>query len=52
MTVTTDPVCGMVIEETAAAGSAIHEGRTHYFCSPACQQRFETDPWQYTPDTS
>ena len=44
---TTDPVCGMIIEESAAAGSASHEGRIYYFCSPVCQQRFQDDPGQY-----
>ena len=33
----TDPVCGMTIEQSAAAGNATHEGVIFYFCSPACQ---------------
>ncbi len=40
----TDPVCGMTIEQSAAAGSATHEGVIYYFCSPACQERFEAEP--------
>ena len=47
MATTTDPVCGMAIEESAAAGSVTHEGKTYYFCSSACQGRFEADPGQY-----
>ncbi len=47
MATTTDPVCGMTIEESAAAGSATHEGVAYYFCSPACKERFETEPEKY-----
>ncbi len=39
-----DPVCGMQIEEREAAGQAEYEGRTYYFCSPACQRKFEANP--------
>ena len=47
MATTTDPVCGMTIEESAAAGSATHRGVTYYFCSPACKERFEAEPEKY-----
>lgn len=47
ITTTTDPVCGMSVEESAAAGSATHQGTTYYFCSSACQQRFEAEPDKY-----
>lgn len=47
MATVTDPVCGMTIEEPAAAGSTTHEGTTYYFCSPACQERFEAEPDAY-----
>ncbi|HVX23347.1 MAG TPA: HAD-IA family hydrolase [Acidimicrobiales bacterium] len=47
MATTTDPVCGMTIEESAAAGSAVYEGITYSFCSAACQERFEADPATY-----
>ncbi len=43
----TDPVCGMAIEEPAAAGSATREGKTYYFCSSSCEQGFEADPGRY-----
>jgi Cu+-exporting ATPase len=49
MATTTDPVCGMTIEESAAAGSITHDGQTYYFCSSGCQQRFQADPVQYAP---
>jgi Cu+-exporting ATPase len=48
MTKTTDPVCGMVIEESSAAGSIIRAGATYFFCSRSCQERFEADPQHYT----
>ena len=47
MATTTDPVCGMTIEQTAAAVSATYDGTTYYLCSPACQERFEADPAQF-----
>ena len=43
----TDPVCGMQIEEREAAGQAEHEGTTYYFCSSACQSKFEANPAEY-----
>jgi heavy metal translocating P-type ATPase len=42
----TDPVCGM----KAAANpdkSAVHEGRTYYFCSTGCVSKFTSDPMRY-----
>jgi YHS domain-containing protein len=41
-----DPVCGKSIE-TAGARTAIHEGRTYYFCSQSCHEKFETSPQTY-----
>ena len=41
-----DPVCGMSILPSRAAGHVEHEGRTYYFCSASCMERF-----QQTPDT-
>jgi Cu+-exporting ATPase len=42
-----DPVCGMQIDEKNAAGKAQHQGRSYYFCSTQCQQKFEHNPEQY-----
>ncbi|MDA8254289.1 MAG: heavy metal translocating P-type ATPase [Betaproteobacteria bacterium] len=44
---TTDPVCGMTVEEQAAAGSASYQGVTYSFCSTHCLRRFEADPGAY-----
>lgn len=42
-----DPVCGMTIEEGAAAGAATFEGQTYHFCSDACKAKFLQNPRQY-----
>ena len=48
MAMVTDPVCGMRIDPDDAAATAEHEGKTYYFCSEACRDRFEADPASYT----
>jgi P-type Cu+ transporter len=45
---TVDPVCGMMVNPQAAAGTSVHEGQTYYFCSPACLKQFTAQPEQYT----
>jgi YHS domain-containing protein len=42
-----DVVCGMEVDEQRAAGKSEYQGRTYYFCSPGCQQRFAADPARY-----
>lgn len=42
-----DPVCGMQIDESSAAGKSEYGGRTYYFCSPACKAKFDRDPVKY-----
>jgi len=44
---TTDPVCGMQVEEDKAAATAEHEGKRYYFCSQGCQESFVKDPGRY-----
>jgi len=34
----------MSIEDSEAAGTSEHAGRTYYFCSSACKERFDADP--------
>lgn len=46
-TMAKDPVCGMDVEETKAAGRVEHEGQTYYFCSEGCQKAFEKMPDRY-----
>ena len=42
-----DPVCGMTVTPETAAGSAVHEGQTYYFCSDDCAKAFDKDPAAY-----
>lgn len=42
-----DPVCGMQVDEAAAA-KVEYRGLTYYFCSPACKAMFEKSPEKYT----
>jgi Cu+-exporting ATPase len=42
-----DVVCGMQVEPSRAAGSTQFQGKTFYFCSKACQKKFEANPDQY-----
>jgi P-type Cu+ transporter len=39
-----DPVCGMMVNPQKAAGKVEHAGRTYYFCSTHCAERFRTEP--------
>lgn len=43
----TDPVCGMEVKESGAAGQSEHEGQTYFFCSQSCKEKFDRDPGQY-----
>src|SRR5215471_8670574 len=42
-----DPVCGMTVDPASAAGSIDHAGKTYYFCSKHCVQKFRADPDKY-----
>jgi xanthine dehydrogenase accessory factor len=42
-----DPVCGMTVDVADARYRAVHDGRTYYFCSAGCLERFEQDPARY-----
>ncbi|MEO8563526.1 MAG: YHS domain-containing protein [bacterium] len=46
----TDPVCGMTIDSASAFGHAEYLGQTYYFCSAACQTRFNAEPARYAGD--
>ncbi|MHB1262726.1 MAG: YHS domain-containing protein [Thermoplasmatota archaeon] len=43
----TDPVCGMSVDKKSAAGTASHAGKTFYFCSKGCAQKFRANPMEY-----
>jgi Cu+-exporting ATPase len=36
-----DPICGMTVEPSSAAGKVDHDGKTHYFCSTGCLAKFK-----------
>ena len=42
-----DPVCGMNVDEEAAAGNSVHKGKTYYFCCSGCKAKFEKEPDKY-----
>ncbi|MGQ0525890.1 MAG: heavy metal translocating P-type ATPase [Betaproteobacteria bacterium] len=43
----TDPVCGMKVDPSAAAGTLEHGGTKHYFCSRHCLEQFKAAPEKY-----
>lgn len=45
--VTTDPVCGMTVDEQKAPATATYDGKTYYFCSRICKTKFELSPFLY-----
>ena len=49
-TPTTDPVCGMAVDEPKARAASLtseHGGRTIFFCGDGCKQQFDAEPGRY-----
>jgi P-type Cu+ transporter len=44
-----DPVCGMTVTPAEAAGSAMRDGVTYYFCSTHCRDKFLSPPSSAPP---
>ncbi len=42
-----DPVCGMKVDESKAAGKTGYAGQMYYFCSVDCKIKFEEDPGRF-----
>src|SRR5712692_9852970 len=42
-----DPVCGMTVSPEKAAGKVEHAGKTYYFCSKGCAERFSHEPEKF-----
>ncbi len=40
-------MCGMMVDPQKAAGSAVHQGQTYYFCSKGCAAKFQAAPAKY-----
>jgi xanthine dehydrogenase accessory factor len=47
-----DPVCGMTVDVAGARYRTTYEGRTYYFCSAGCLQRFEESPAAFESATA
>jgi YHS domain-containing protein/multidrug efflux pump subunit AcrA (membrane-fusion protein) len=43
-----DPSCGMELDPVKAAGKSEYHGKTYYFCSKSCQERFDENPKKYS----
>ncbi|HTL60260.1 MAG TPA: heavy metal translocating P-type ATPase [Nitrospira sp.] len=39
-----DPICGMTVDPSTAAGHHDYKGVTYYFCAPSCLEAFKTHP--------
>src|SRR5271169_6820098 len=39
-----DPVCGMTVDPSRAAAKVEHGGKTWYFCSKGCAEKFRKEP--------
>lgn len=42
-----DPVCGMIVDPERAAGHYEYDGKTYYFCSAECLNKFSENPESY-----
>ena len=42
-----DPVCGMSVEIAGARHTSVYNGRTFYFCCPACKREFIREPERF-----
>ena len=42
-----DPVCGMQVDPSQAAGTSEHTGKTYYFCSRGCKTKFDKNPTEF-----
>ncbi|MEM7024855.1 MAG: heavy metal translocating P-type ATPase [Pseudomonadota bacterium] len=49
-TVTKDPVCGMAVDPATAAERREHGGKSYYFCSARCAEKFAAAPEDYLGD--
>jgi len=42
-----DPVCGMMVDPKKAVREIEHVGKTYYFCSARCAERFRSEPGKF-----
>lgn len=43
----TDPVCGMTVDPLTSLHTAVHDGKTYWFCSAGCEAEFRKEPARY-----
>jgi Cu+-exporting ATPase len=48
----TDPVCGMEVQESAAPARTCYEGVVYFFCSRTCMGAFEDNPSRYVDEVA
>ncbi len=42
-----DPVCGMAVDRDKSTAASVCRGKTYYFCSASCRDKFEKEPAKY-----
>ncbi|NIR87421.1 YHS domain-containing protein [Candidatus Bathyarchaeota archaeon] len=42
-----DLVCGWEIDERTTNYYTVYKGKTYYFCSAGCREKFEKEPQKY-----
>ena len=47
-----DPICGMEVEPSKAAGKRVYNGQSYYFCSHHCLEKFKEDPEKFLKPTA
>ena len=47
MEATVDPVCGMHVQPENVSERSEYGGKTYYFCSAQCRNRFDEEPARY-----
>jgi len=39
-----DPVCGMTVDDSKAAGTFTYRNKKYYFCNVRCKEKFAANP--------
>ncbi len=42
-----DPVCGMDVDGKKPVATSVYQGKTYFFCAPACKATFVKAPEKY-----
>ena len=43
-----DPACGMIVKTDEAAARSEYQGKSYFFCSVTCKERFDRSPQTFT----